>query len=81
MIFSNSSGYDLKCSFLFFRSSQYHYDDPRRELEREESYSRRLQQTQIAEPASQTRTMADRYESHVSPLEGAKVVVRTKDGL
>lgn len=57
------------------RSSQYHYDDPRRELEREESYSRRLQQTQIAEPASQTRTMADRYESHVSPLEGAKVVV------
>ena len=67
----------MKYTFIFFRSSQYHYDDPRRELEREESYTRRLQQTQIAEPASQTRTMADRYESNVSPLEGAKVVVKT----
>lgn len=57
------------------RSSQYHYDDPRRELKREESYSCRLQQTQIAEPASQTKKMADRYETNGSPLEGAKVVV------
>jgi len=53
-------------------TSQYHYDDPRRmEMESSESFMRRHEQR--SDPAP--RTMADRYESHVSPLEGAKVVV------
>ena len=59
------------------RGRSYHYDDPRRELEREESYSRRLQM-QDAMPMISQRTMADRFDSqnsYTSPLEGAKVVV------
>lgn len=52
-------------------TSQFHYDDPRREMESAESFMRRHEQR--SEPAP--RTMADRYESHVSPLEGAKIVV------
>jgi len=56
----------------------YRCDDPRREMEREESYSRRLQQQHTSPEAVAPlshRTMADRYDTHASPLEGAKVVV------
>ena len=64
-----------------------HYDDPRRELEREEAYRRLArrnqedqQRQQISATADRTigRTLGDRIESGatgVSPLQGAKVVV------
>ena len=65
-----------------------HYDDPRRELEREEIYrrlARRDQEEQQRPPLLSTvnerpisRTLGDRIESGatgVSPLQGAKVVV------
>ena len=62
-----------------------HYDDPRSELEREETYrrlareqQRQLTSTVVADRGITGRTMADRIESGVtgvSPLQGAKVVV------
>jgi len=64
-----------------------HYDDPRRELEREEIYRRlaRRDQEEQQRPLLSTanerpisRTLGDRIESGatgVSPLQGAKVVV------
>ena len=62
-----------------------HYDDPRRELEREDAY-RRLARRNQEEPRQTLsssdrpigRTLGDRIESGatgVSPLQGAKVVV------
>ena len=62
-----------------------HYDDPRRELEREEAYRRLARRNQddqrpslITSDRSIARTLGDRIESGatgVSPLQGAKVVV------
>jgi len=62
-----------------------HYDDPRRELEREEAYRRLARRNQDDQRISFNtsdrpiaRTLGDRIESGatgVSPLQGAKVVV------